>query len=584
MLDALPQPLLECTIRGSVLILIAIAATPVVRRSIGRNGVQWLWAVALVALLCPITPGTPFSLQNAWESEAPEIVLQNEPRLNIPPPTVRVAPAPDLKEPTAFRVVTSSSIAIGEPKPTVQLSMSEWVLSIWAVGTVLLLCQLGWRWRQTMRLVRNAREVTDARWEQLLLRVGVKRRIRLAVTSQLRAPALAGVLQPRVLIPETWLTELNDSDLEAVLLHELGHYRRGDLIWEWMFAMARCVHWFNPLVWFAERLARHERELGCDSWALERAGSPARYGYALVAALQRVSSSTRGGFGVVAMAESASQIERRLRWIAQHRSQSSWPARFAAIPALIALLAFGTRPLPARGHVPTPDALPPAEIKSPPLTARPESVEVRTRLIRVPEKTVLAMGLPVASDGSAGINRIYTPQDFVQLMATLRGTQDVEFLSTPRLLSKEGSRTSFDVTREFPYPESYEKQAEDLFVPVNIVQGWVGLRMESEAVFVPPKALRLRVVAKLRRLSGFADKSGKLTPVLIPEQANWLERLTSWQMPAGAEGNPEFVAQNASTNFESFVPGEGALIFGFRDTGAEDNSMVNYIALEVALR
>jgi bla regulator protein blaR1 len=92
------------------------------------------------------------------------------------------------------------------------------------------------------------------------------------------------------------LEEIPASELESILLHELGHYSRGDLVWEWLFAIARCVHWMNPAVWLAERLARRERELACDAWALERTACPGQYGEALVEALRRGAALPKGKF------------------------------------------------------------------------------------------------------------------------------------------------------------------------------------------------------------------------------------------------------------------------------------------------
>jgi hypothetical protein len=43
------------------------------------------------------------------------------------------------------------------------------------------------------------------------------------------------------------------------------HVRRGDLITNGMWALARCIFWFNPLVHIAARLSRFDQELACDA-------------------------------------------------------------------------------------------------------------------------------------------------------------------------------------------------------------------------------------------------------------------------------------------------------------------------------
>src|SRR5690606_27519903 len=53
-----------------------------------------------------------------------------------------------------------------------------------------------------------------------------------------------------------------------VLLHELAHLKRWDLMTNWLMAVAQAVHWFNPLVCLALRQMRVERELACDEMVL----------------------------------------------------------------------------------------------------------------------------------------------------------------------------------------------------------------------------------------------------------------------------------------------------------------------------
>ena len=49
------------------------------------------------------------------------------------------------------------------------------------------------------------------------------------------------------------------------MLHELTHFRRGDL-WLDVLVRAMCaLHWFNPFVWQLARRLALERELACDA-------------------------------------------------------------------------------------------------------------------------------------------------------------------------------------------------------------------------------------------------------------------------------------------------------------------------------
>ncbi len=76
-----------------------------------------------------------------------------------------------------------------------------------------------------------------------------------------RSPMLAGICKPQILLPPQ---KYGQEQLQFILSHELGHYRRKDLLAKLLLAVARTLHWFNPLAWYMERRAAQDMELLCD--------------------------------------------------------------------------------------------------------------------------------------------------------------------------------------------------------------------------------------------------------------------------------------------------------------------------------
>src|SRR5207248_1350345 len=72
------------------------------------------------------------------------------------------------------------------------------------------------------------------------------------------------------LLPPGLAAQLTADELRHVVRHELGHWRRRDLLAQALLQTAVAVHWFNPLAWVAARLARADCELACDEFVLRR--------------------------------------------------------------------------------------------------------------------------------------------------------------------------------------------------------------------------------------------------------------------------------------------------------------------------
>lgn len=94
------------------------------------------------------------------------------------------------------------------------------------------------------------------------------------------APVLAGLLRPRILLPEG----VEEERRAFALAHEAMHARRRDLWRKALLLWVCALHWFNPLVWLLRRAAERDMEIACDAAVLAgRDGEwRRRYGAALL--------------------------------------------------------------------------------------------------------------------------------------------------------------------------------------------------------------------------------------------------------------------------------------------------------------
>jgi hypothetical protein len=115
--------------------------------------------------------------------------------------------------------------------------------------------------------IRNCR---DGEWPSLITHLrhelDVKEPVDLRFGGDL-SPMTWGWRRPKILLPSTahsWSPERR----RVVLTHELAHVKRRDGVTQVLVQLACSLHWFNPLIWFAERRMRTERERACDDYVL----------------------------------------------------------------------------------------------------------------------------------------------------------------------------------------------------------------------------------------------------------------------------------------------------------------------------
>ena len=122
--------------------------------------------------------------------------------------------------------------------------------------------------------------------------LGLDRRPRLLVCQGLKAPMLAGLFRPAILLPQG---NISGEELGFSLLHELTHYRRKDIWLKTLAMWVNALYWFNPLMWYMLRLVERDTELACDEDALRRLSRSdySAYGQTILSAVARLQNRER---------------------------------------------------------------------------------------------------------------------------------------------------------------------------------------------------------------------------------------------------------------------------------------------------
>lgn len=153
---------------------------------------------------------------------------------------------------------------------------------LWALvtGQILGCIRLAVDVGKARREVRNTRPCLSSEWigtAKVVARdLGLKTIPTIVISDARRSPFVIGVFRQTLVLNKESLNH-PFVEREALLRHELGHIRRGDLLIQRIARIACIAHWWNPLFHYASHRLRIERELACDALALDPGIRPSSY-------------------------------------------------------------------------------------------------------------------------------------------------------------------------------------------------------------------------------------------------------------------------------------------------------------------
>lgn len=325
------------------LVLIPFTGLLLIIKRIFRNklsaGIQYaLWSLFFVIMAFPFLPANftiqfptlPFHVSFDPNTSANTLFQPNTAFQTISFPTEK------LKD---FAVSSSQSGS---------LSFENLILMVWAVGVFIMLIAAVRSWLLFRRLQASAMPVQNQQvieiFHSCCEELSIKKNIPFYSTAFLKSPICAGIFQPKIYLPIRLISDAPKQDLRFMLLHELAHCRQRDHFYHLFFNLARIFYWFHPLVWFALREIRCDREIACDSAVLRLLTSKERksYGNTLIQFAQNLSMfSFAAGIG-----SPVKQLKRRIINIAAFESTTKRKKLFGfMIYSLLFLVFVGCTPL-----------------------------------------------------------------------------------------------------------------------------------------------------------------------------------------------------------------------------------------------
>ena len=320
--------LLGQSIAASIIICLLLLIRKVLWHKFPARWTSLLWILLTLRMICPWLPESKLSLFNLFphlENYSFFELLESE-NSSYPLFSGNLR-APDTFDDTSTEEQKGDLHNHPESK---HYSILEIATTIWLLGVAILSFHLLLATLTLWLLVKAERPLTKQKILDLLedckKEMGIQTIIGLIPTDKIESPALFGYLRPRLLFPKHHITTLNEKELRHVFLHELAHLKRMDIYFGWLVSLLQIIHWFNPLVWYAFRQFRLDREIACDELALSvmKPIEPIEYGKTLINLLAE-HATTRKLPALASVLEDGAYIKRRVTMISRFKKKVSSP-------------------------------------------------------------------------------------------------------------------------------------------------------------------------------------------------------------------------------------------------------------------
>ena len=406
--------------------------------------------------------------------------------------------------------------------------------AIWLCGFLAVLMLWCARWRRVSAAMRQAVPLREGREVEALRRLErlapPRKSIELRWSPTTLEPGIFGIIRPVLVWPEGISRHLDDSQLEAILAHELCHVRRRDNLAALIHMAVEALFWFHPLVWWLGARLIEERERACDEEVLHLGGEPRIYAESILKACE---FSVESPLACVAGVTGA-DLKKRIVRIMTGRAQLKVSARqklllaaaaFLAVAAPVGFgLALGSHG--QAGQVPAPGAASEAET--------PLASTAKFEVASIKHNKPSGPGMMFRIDNPEGDGRFYATGPTVKMLLTMAyHVQDSQIVGGPGWINSE----QFDIQAkgDSALDEQLKKlsEPEQALVKRHMLQELLadrfGLKLHHETRDLPIYAL---VVAK----NGPKIEKAKDTEASPPEGPGGAPLAT--QGPGDGPGTP----------------------------------------------
>ena len=281
------KSILEISLFASAMILVVLLIRAIAKDKINIKVISILWLLVVLRLCIPGMLESPVHIDGLFP--ASEVTMEQATSPGYSPTyenneniTVNDTPhytLPDNELNSSRNAEASNNLTAPETK-----AISVWEkitgffksLDLWAAASVLWIAGgvivlllviresllFGFHIKRNSELIKDKRIIDIVNMHRHTNRI--EREINISSCPSIHMPLVIGVFKPHILLPAHMVKTMERKYLDTILLHEVCHIKRNDVLKSYAYVIAKAMHWFNPLVWIGVKKMKDDMEFSCD--------------------------------------------------------------------------------------------------------------------------------------------------------------------------------------------------------------------------------------------------------------------------------------------------------------------------------
>ena len=334
------------SLKVSIIIILLLLLTKLIEERYSAGFRYYSWLAVIIIFLIPFNS---FGLNYKVELPRPALHIQREAQemfnqisQNMPIYEFEEEISETGNNELASGHKNNKRVEENATEHTKSLNVMFLITLIWALGVILYFVIHIKRYSFFKKAVKRfSLPLSDTRIKKILeeeqKRLKISKKIPVRISHIADTPLLTGLFRVMLILPNNNYT---DDELHFILRHELIHYKRKDIWYQFLTLIFVSLHWFNPFVYIMAHAIEIDGETSCDEAVLKKNSYETRvfYGEMLIAFLktenQKKSYLTTTFFG----GEKA--MKKRLTLIASKKLRKKGIAAMAVLMIITVMMSL----------------------------------------------------------------------------------------------------------------------------------------------------------------------------------------------------------------------------------------------------